>query len=236
MASQYKIIIENQWSQDTDFYAFQQQAGFQNSGGGLTILSSCVACGPLAPHASSGAQLVFEFDQQTYAGAKSTMFSVNEAAFNVLISLADSVETAMQTSAAQPIDLTPATGQSNNSTTMTVSPLGLSSPAFQSGLDTGSFGIEVPPYTSMPTPELYCGCAAINQDGSIMLSSFIAPRPNSVVMCAPEPVFFVKVGDFGVGQSITYDTSNAARCDFTQGFTVISVTYTQNGSFTIAGS
>jgi|GEM_PF-3547983 len=236
MASQFKIIIQNQSSQTTSFFAFQKEAWFDDSGATPTILTSSLASGALAPHAASGAQLTFGFDKQVYAGAKSTMTSAAMVNFNALISLVSVASSTSQTSAAQPIELTPASGQSDNFTVMTISPLGLSAPAYQSGLQAGSFGIQVPTYSPAPTPELYCGCAVINQDGSITLSSFIAPMPGSQVDCAPLPVYFVKAGTYTVGEVITYDTTQAAKCDFTQGYSVINVTFNQDGSFTTSGS
>lgn len=221
-----------------DFYAFQKQASFENSGTPSNILSSCLAHGPLAPHQSSGAQLDFGFDTQTYVGAKSTIASSSTTTFNACLSLVSATNAVSQTSAAQPIDLTPSTpGKTvNNFSVMTISPLGLSAPQYQQDLGAGYFGVQIPSYSPLPAPELYCGCAAFNQDGSIALSSFIAPLPNSQVNCAPVATYYVKVGNFSVGQIITYDIAQSAECDFSLGYRTITAQYNPDGTFTTRGS
>ena len=233
MTSQYQIIVSNLSDQTVEFYAFQKQAAFTNSGVNPTILSSCLATGALAPHASSGSQLEFGFDTQNYVGAISNIPSSTMVAFNASISQIDAKATTSATSAIQPIELTPTTpGQAaNNFSTMTIIPLGLSAPQYQSGPDAGYIGVQVPSYSPTPSPELYCGCATINQDGSITLSSFVAPRPNSQVDCAPVAIFYVKAGNYPVGQVITYDTGQSAACDFTTGVRSITVDYNKDGSF-----
>ena len=217
MVSQYDIIIKNMSGQNLFFYAFQKQASFANSGATLSILSSSLAFGSLAPNDSSGAQLDFGFDAQNYVGAKSKTG---------------------ETSAIQPIKLTTSTPSKSvdNYSVLTVCPLGLSSAYYQQDLDVGYFGVQVPSFSPSPVPELYCGCAAINQDGSITLSSFISPLPNSQVYCAPVATYYVKVGNVPVGQVITYETERSAKCDFTLGCRVIHVNYNNDGSFTTKGS
>ena len=156
---------------------------------------------------------------------------------NASISLAMAVNTSSETSAIQPIDLTSTSGQSvDNFSTLTVSPLGLSAPRYQPDLKAGNFGVEIPVYSPGPVAQLFCGCATINQDGSIILSCFIAPLPNSTVCCAPLPVYYVKLGDISVGEIVPYDTAQAAECDFTSGYRVINVQYNSDGSFTTKGS
>lgn len=236
MASQYQIIIQNLSRQNTEFYAFQKQASFANSGVPASILSSSLAYGPLASNEGSGAQLDFGFDTQNYVGAKSTIAS-STTKFNACISLASVSNAVSQTSAAQPIDLTTSRpGETvNNFSVMNVTPLGLSAPHYRSGLDAGYFGVQVPSYSPTSPPELYCGCAAINQDGSITLSSFLAPLPNSQVNVAPVATFYVKVGNFPVGQIITYDIAQSAECNFALGYRTITVKYNPDGTFTTKG-
>ena len=238
MASQYSIIIKNMSAQTMPFYAFQKQASFANSGATPAVLSSSLASGVLAPNASSGAQLDFGFDVQNYAGAKSTATSTSQVKFNASISMVSAKSAVSSAAAVQPIDLTTSAPNQavDNSSVLTISPLGLSAATYLPGLTAGSFAIQVPSYTPTPVPQLYCGCAAINQDGSITLSSFIAPLPNSQVYCTPYAKYYVTVGNVSVGQTITYTTSQAAECDFTPGYTVISVQYNSDGSFATQGS
>ena len=235
MTSQHQIIIQNLSKQTISFYAFQQQAGFTNSGAKQTVQSSSLATGPLAPHATSGSQLTFGFDTQIYAGAIEPETQAAVANFSVRISFSTNEMVVSQTSAIQPVDLTPATGQSNNHTVLSLNPLGLSAATYQTGPPPGSFGIQVPAFNPAPSPNLYCGSAAINQNGGVTLSSFVAPQPSSQLVCAPLPVYFVKTGSHAVGEVITYDTSQAAKCDFSQGYSVFSVAYNADGTFTTKG-
>jgi hypothetical protein len=237
MTSQYSIIIKNMSGQTMSFYAFQKQAAFANGGSVPAILSGSLACGNLAPNASSGAQLDFSFDVQNYVGAKSTATASSQVTFNASLSMVSAKTASSSAAAVQPIDLTASTpGQTTgNSSVLFVDPLGLSAASYQPGLPAGAFGIQVPSFTPVPMPQLYCGCAAINQDGSITLSSFIAPLPNSQVNCTPFAIFYVGAGNHPVGQTVTYATAQAAECDFTTGYRVITVQYNSNGSFTAKG-
>lgn len=237
MVAQLQIIVQNLSSQSQYFYVFQQQAGFGNSGITPTILSTSLECAQLAP-SSFGTQLDIAFDTQIYAGALNTNVSAAMTAFNARISFVSTLAVTSQASAAQPIELMPApsNGTANNCSTLMINPLGLSTPQNLSTLATGSFGVQIPPYTAKPTPELFCGCAVINQNGIITLSSFIAPAPNALFTCSPRPIYYVKIGSYPVGETIIYDTSQAAECDFSTGYQVITVTYNPNGTFTTSGS
>jgi len=237
MVAQFKIIVQNLSSQNQDFYVFQQQASFGYSGSPPTILSTSLACAQLAP-SSFGAQLDFGFETQVYAGALNTNASAAMTAFSARISFVTTLAVTSQASAAQPIALTPAppNGTANNCSTLMINPLGLSTPQNLSSLAPGSFGIQIPTYTPALTPDLFCGCAVINQNGIIVLSSFIAPAPNNLLTCAPLPVYYVNRGNHQVGETIPYDTSLAAECDFSTGYQVITVTYNPDGTFTTSGS
>lgn len=238
MTSQYHIIIQNMSAQTMSFYAFQKQASFTDSGAVPSVLSSSLACGSLAPHDSSGAQLGFAFDTQNYVGATCSILPSSTPAPSAMTAMASETSAASEASAVQPINLTtPDPSQSvKNCSTLTISPLGLATPVYQSGLAAGSFGIEIPTFEPESVTDLYCGCATINQDGSIVLSSYIVPLPGGEVGCAPTPYYYVKTGSFPVGEAIPYDTSQSASCDFSGGYSTFDVQYNSNGSFTITGS
>ncbi|WP_371348158.1 hypothetical protein [Ancylobacter sp. IITR112] len=234
MGAQYKIIVKNMTSNNASFYVFQRQASFTGSGSGATVYSSSLATGQLAPSASSGAQLEFGFDIQVYAGAvcrnPTTSLAVKSA--NTLTSTA--FNTASLSAAVQPISLTTVgVNTSANYTNLLLNPLGLSAPYNQAGLSVGCFGFQVPIFGPSDVEDLFCGCAMINQDSSIVLSSFLTPKPSSQLYCAPLPIFYVKIGAIPVGQIIIYDTGNAGPCDFTSGARVISVEYNPDGTFTV---
>lgn len=138
-------------------------------------------------------------------------------------------------SAFRPVTLTTVDGSPDNCTTLTLDPLGLSAPANQAGVAIGGFGINVPSYTPLPRPELYCGVVALNDNQAIILSSFVAPFPNAVMNCIPKQIFFVKMGYQPVGSTVTYDESNSACCDFTIGYAIYTVTYKADGTFSATG-
>jgi hypothetical protein len=238
MASPYKIIIKNGSNRIVDFYAFQKQAVFENSGAHLEVYSSCLATGPLAPLASSGAQLDFEFDAQNFVGAKCNVPSPSASRLSALIGRFRAKKTISETFAAQPIDLTtaPADTSEGNYSALTVTPLGLSAPTYEDGMKAGFFGVKIPSFSAVTFPGLRCGCASMNRDGSIVLSSAIAPLPSSQLSCAPVATFYVKEGSFRVGEVITYDINQAAECDFTPGYRVFNVEYNADGTFTSKGS
>lgn len=221
-----------------NFYVFQKQAAFSNSGSNSEIFSSSLGTGVLAPYSTSGAQLHFGLEAQIYAGALSNDVSATSSAFVSLISTDSTSSATSEVSAMQPIGLT--TGQSSedvkNHTDLTLYPLGLSQPNYNSEVPTGSFGIAVPAYTTSPSLHLYCGCASLNSDGTSTLSSYIAPIPNSQVYCGPVAEFFVKVGNYPDGNVIDYSTKNAASCNFSTGYHSFMVEYNADGTFSTNGT
>lgn len=233
-SSSYKIIVRNLSQTTQYFYVFQKQATFDPPTGITCIYCSSLGCQNVGNYGSSGAQIVFGLDRQVYAGAVSTAPPVppsQSAAANTLRTSRLLVST---TTTARSIALTTGTGGDTpaNFTDLTLNPLGLSVPTYQSGIMVGAFAVRVPSYTPAPFPQLFCGVAALNADQVIILSSFVAPIPSVTVSCAPEQIFFVKTGYQPAGNNIAYDEGNAARCDFTPGFATITATYNANGTFT----
>ena len=118
---------------------------------------------------------------------------------------------------------------------MSINPLGLSAPTNNASLQDGTFVIQVPIYSEIQPPNLYCGVAVIMDDGKIVLSSYVAPPPNQMLSCAPQSIYFIKVGYYPPGYLVGYDTSISAECDFTSGLSSIMVTYNSAGTFTTKG-
>lgn len=236
-SSSYQIIIRNLLQDTQYFYVFQKQAAFEPPASAGSNFSSSLGCQTVGNYGSSGAQIIFGLDKQIYVGAISTAAPTPPSQFKAAISPTVSQFAVSTTSTARPITLTTGSsgGSSSNFTELTVNPLALSMPTYQSGIPVGAFAINVPPYTPTPLPELVCGVAALKADQTIILSSFIAPVPNARLSCTPEQIFFVKTGYQPVGNIVAYDESNSARCDFTTGFTTITVTYNSNGTFSTQG-
>jgi hypothetical protein len=234
--SQYRILIRNMSTKTMSFYAFQRQAALTVAGAALSTFSSSLASGPLATHASSGAQLEFSFDAQIYVGARATVMPIPGLIMVATLSLNSLQAATSEASAVQPITLAGPGQTSGNSSALTIAPLGLAAPAFDSTLPAGNFAVQVPAFTPNSIPELYCGCASINQDGTIVLASYVTPPPNAQVLCAPIAAYYVKAGNYPTGQVISYDTSQAANCDFTSGFTASVVEYNNDGTFSVTNS
>ncbi|WP_245270643.1 hypothetical protein [Rhizobium sp. Pop5] len=233
-SSSYQIIVRNQSQTTQYFYIFQKQAAFPSLPS-PSVLASSLGCQSVGNYTSSGAQISFGLDSQVYAGALSTGKAVPPSQFVALITLDATRSIVGSTTAARPMTLTTSTGSPDNCTSMSLDPLGLSLPAYQSGVPVGGFAVNVPTYTPLPVPELYCGVAALNSDEAIILSSFVAPAPNAVMTCIPKQIFFVKTGYQPPGSAVSYDETNAARCDFTTGYTTFNVTYNANGTFSAMG-
>lgn len=238
MTSSYNIILKNMSSTTTSFYLLQQQATFIALGSTIQANSSSIAYGVLSPNNIYGSQLTFSLSSQIYAGAitNSTMADLESATAEIYMLNAEN--NFGESSAIQPISLTPISSpaNTNNNSSLSLNPLGLSTPCYQDGVPAGSFGVNIPPYSSSAALKLYVGNAVINQDESIILSSFIPPPPNGQIFCAPKPIFFVKVGAEQAGQLIIYDTSNSAECDFTTGYATITVQYNADGTFSTSGA
>jgi|694.fasta_scaffold15146_5 hypothetical protein len=223
------ILVRNASNTTQYFYLLQQQAVIKPSS---SILSSCLGCELVGNYDSTGAQIAFSLDAQVYAGAKSTMELQPQSKFNAFLATSTSRANVTSTSAIMPVSLSGP--QPLNSTNMTINPLGLSTPT-NSDLASGTFGVAVPTYNQIEPAKLYCGNAVKNQDGSIVLSSFVAPFPNQTLTCKSEQIYYVKAGYQAIGSIVEYDittTTNWAKCDFTSDMSTITVTYMANGTFT----
>ena len=222
------ILVRNTSNTTQYFYLLQQQAVITPAS---SILSSCLGCGQVGNYDSTGAQITFSFDAQVYAGAISTMALQPPSQFIAMIATSTSGANVTSTSAIMPVSLSGS--QPMNSTTMTINPLGLSTPT-NSDLAPGTFGVAVPTYNQTEPAKLYCGNAVKNQDGSIVLSSFVAPIPNQTLTCKSEQIYYVKAGYQAIGSIVEYDitTTNSAKCDFTSDMSTVTVTYKANGTFT----
>ena len=221
------ILVRNTSNTTQYFYLLQQQAVITPAS---SILSSCLGCGQVGNYDSTGAQITFSFDAQVYAGAISTMALQPPSQFSAMIATSTSGANVTSTSA---ITAVLSGSPPLNSTTMTINPLGLSKPT-NSDLAPGTFGVAVPTYNQTEPAKLYCGNAVINQDGSIVLSSFVAPFPNQNLTCKSEQIYYVKAGYHAIGSIVEYEITptNSAKCDFTSDMSTITVTYKANGTFT----
>jgi hypothetical protein len=71
--------------------------------------------------------------------------------------------------------------------------------------------------------------------GSTILSNFVTAQPNSNLDCQPAIVFYASTGSYAAGAVVNFSDSsaNAAKCDFTPGYTTFNVSYNADGSWTV---
>jgi len=230
----YKIVVINNSSQSQPFSLFQAPSAYGTT---AQVVSTSLDCQPLRPFSEAGTTLSFSVDSQVYAGAQETMPSTfkNSTSESHLLSRSLAAASAPQTSAVQKVNPTKDVGSgAANFTIMSVDPVGLSPAIAKDGLPLGAFCISVPSYTP-PVPLYKIGNAAVNQDGSVILSSFIQAPPNQLVLITVSQVFYVAAASFPTGSVIDYTTamSSAAECDFSKGYTTYTVSYGSNGRFSV---
>ncbi len=217
MSSMFTINVRNNEPQTQGFFFFQEPAAFT---GGAPVYSNALYSQTLANYSQTGSILTFQVSNQNYAG-------IQEAHTPPQIG-----QTSGYASASRPIDLATGSGTSNDSTTASVAPLGLSNPAPASGVQNGGFRISTPLYVS---PPYYNIGTAANVNGGLLLSSFTLSNPNQDTDVVPVNKFYVSTGRYVPGAVINFTQSAvvAAMCDFTTGYTTIDVTLEQNGTWTV---
>jgi hypothetical protein len=232
MPTLFKIIITNNSLQLMYFSLIQAASTFASS---ANVSSSSLDCQPLRPFSDAGTTLSFSMDPQIYAGAQEIMPSGarTSAAANARLAPSLASAGASQTSAVQAIELTPANGGNpSNYTSMLVNPIGLSRANFNANVAKGAFCIAIPPYTP-PIPSYTIGNATINQEGSVILSSFISAPPNQEVSVSVSQIYYVAAAQYATGSIVNYGQAiaNAAKCDFTTGYTTYTTNYQADGTF-----
>lgn len=217
MSTLLTINVKNYESQTQNFYFFQQPSIYT---GGGQVYSNSLFSQALGNYDQTGSILTFQVNMQYYAG----------------IQQASSPPTVGQSSgfssASRAIDLAPASGGSSNDwTTASVNPLGLSAPQPGVGVQPGAFRITTPSYSP---PAIYNVGSAVEANGGIILSNFVEANPASNTDCQPILKYYVQTGQFtpGTVMNFTQSSVNAATCDFTGGNTIINVILQQNGQWT----
>ena len=221
MPTLYTINVTNHSLSPQNFFFFQKPAIYT---GGETVYANSIYLQSLQPYSTSGAVLTFYLLQQYYAGAQT-------ASGTPVVGQASGY-----TTASQPIELTPTSGQTNNCTQMSVTPsLGLSLPAYVDGVQTGAYRIVSPAFDPI-LKQYNVGLAVKNSEtGSVTLSNFITAQPNKNIDCQPVLIFYVQTGDYQAGEVINFTTSSvgSATCDTTPGYTIFNVSYNLDGSWSV---
>jgi len=220
MSTLYTINVTNNSAFQQSFFFFQKPAVYV---GGQLVYSNAIYQANLSPYATSGSILTFQFLQQFYAGAQTSVPNLHVG------------QASGYTTAAQPIDITPQSGTSNNTTSLNVNPLGLTVPVSTPGVQPGAYRIITPSFNPVVAP-INAGLAISNQaTGTFVLSNFIQAQPLNNIDCQPIVIFYVATGSYQAGQVINFSTSSvgAATCDATTGFTTFNVTYNIDGTWSV---
>jgi hypothetical protein len=224
MTTLIQINLTNNSPNLQNFFFFQQPAVYT---GGSQVYSNSLISTPLLPFSQSGSVYTFLLTLQYYAAVQQQVGTPQIG------------QPSGYTSAIQPIGLTPAAGgtPTNNCTSMSVSPLGLSTPTSVSGVQPGAFRIISPVYN--PTQQQYNGGSGAQLGtGQVVLSSFVTVQPNTNLDCQPVLKFYVATGAYQSGTVMNFSSSSvgAALCDATNGFTTFNVTYNADGTWSVVPS
>lgn len=222
MANPITINVTNNSYSIQNFFFFQQPAAYS---GGQQVYTNSLYTQALLPYATSGAVLTFSMIPQNYAGVQQQIQPPQVG------------QPSGQLAAIQAINLTPAPGgaQTNNTTTMSVSPsLGLSVPVSTTGPQVGTFRIVTPIFN--PVHSQYNAGSAVHAiSGGITLSNFVTVQPNTNLDCQPTLIFYVQTGSYTPGTVMNFRSSSilAAMCDATPGYTTFNVAYNVDGTWTV---
>jgi hypothetical protein len=218
VATLLTINVTNESPQTQNMFFFQKPSIYV---GGYQVYSNSMYMSALSNYDASGSTLTFQVFLQYYAGVQE---QVNPP---------DVGQSSGFTSATKAIDLTPDSGQTNNTTTMTLQPsLGLSPPFYSDAAQKGSFRIQVPSYD--PTLKKFNAGSAVNLlNGGVVLSNFVSAQPTTNLDCQPILIFYVQTGTYtpGTVMNFTSSSAKAATCDFTPGYSTYKVTYTKEGQW-----
>ncbi|MFC4160688.1 hypothetical protein [Chitinimonas lacunae] len=221
MSIRYTIQVRNLSPNKQEFFFFQKPAQYL---GGGPIYSNSIYQEKLRPN-KEGATLIFEFEQQFYAGVEQRSQAVIKPG-----------QASGHTIAVQPIDLTLASGDpTNNATNMLLPDLGLSVPQYSDVVEPGSFRVTTAAFDS--TVSYYNVGLAVQhpKTRASVLSSFTDAGPSLNIDCQPIMVFYVQTGSHEPGQVINYTKAsvNAAVCDATKGVTFFNVDYLSDGTWRV---
>lgn len=208
------INVKNFQPQTQSFFFFQQPAIYT---GGAQVYSNSLFAQTLGNFDATGGILTFQVNLQYYAGIQQS---------NTPPQVGSSSGYA---SASRAIDLAPSPA---NTTTASVSPLGLSTPTTGVGVQSGAFRIITPSFTS---PPYFNVGSAISVNGGIVLSNFVQANPLNNTDCQPVLKYYVQTGDYTAGTVMNFTQSSltAALCDFTGGYTTCNVSLMPNGNWSI---
>ncbi|MDZ7320087.1 hypothetical protein N4G41_00355 [Kosakonia sacchari] len=225
MSTRLKFNVKNLSNHPLDFFFFQQPAIYT---GGSKVYSNSIQSVLLGPYSEGASTYTFLLNLQFFAGAQQRYTPP------------DVGQQAGYLSAIRAVDLTPADTSTakNNSTTLSLSPFGLATPAADSTAQPGSFRFVSPVFNPDLNDIIYAGSAVQLADGSVVLSNFTTLFPNQNLDCQPILKFYLQTGTYEAGTVMNFTSSSqtAAHCDATTGENTFDVTYNADGTWTVVPS
>lgn len=221
----YEILITNQSPSSQDFFIFQKPAVFT---GGAKVFSNSVGHAYLpGATAKTASQAKYHLETQWRAAAQDQVTppvvgkGQTSAIFQSLVNL--------QTKGNTP----------TSDTTVLVSLIEnepvLGDPLTQSDSDVtpGSFRIKTPAFS--PRQSSFNIGLGTSNNGELVISSFIQAEPSKNYDVQPIVIFYVAVGNYQAGVVVNYNVHSvqAALCDATNGQQSFSVTYNDDGTWTV---
>lgn len=221
MTSYIQIVLTNNSPQTQNFYFFQQPIVYS---GNDTVYSNSIKSIALGSNASSGSAYVFLISTGYCAGVQQSF------------ALPQPGQISGYTTAIRSIGVAPGAGENptNDSTTMSLSPLGLSVPISDDSISANFFRIKSPSFD--PTLNIYFGGLAVTDVNNITtMSSYVKIEPLQNLDCQPILKFYVQIGSYAAGTVMNFITSsvNAATCDATTGLRTFNISYNANGTWTV---
>lgn len=213
------INIQNSSNTTNDFLYFMAPAAGMNA---QPIYTTSLGTARVAPYQQFGTIVSFEIDFQYQAGvqqAHNPPVAGQQSGFS---------------SACRSVFLTTGNKPALNTTTMVLSPLGLSEPVAGPNVPHGAFRIATPDYDSKSLT-YYAGTALRTKAGGVVLPNFVIVSPNLSIDVQPMMTFQVAAGS--AKTSVVINPSDYARvgiCNAAQ-YTAFLVIYDSKGEFSVTG-
>jgi hypothetical protein len=218
--SNYVLLVNNHSTGNEQFFCYQEAPKCSST------VSTVVCCSLGTNNVSPNAQWKCEIDRDVYAAAEGRDPIPILVPGQILVTTTTIVKQRVQVSNSDPA--------AKNYTKMSINPLALSEPINQSDIPPGSFRVWIPSY--VPTSQYYfnVGSPETNELGEDFLKWYITAPPAQNVDFQPEPIYYVSIGAVPQGKPIpSSGGTSLARCAFGNNISVISATYTADGSWCV---
>jgi hypothetical protein len=207
------ITVVNGAANNLSFFFYVGPAQYTSAG---NIYAQSLISATVAP-STSGGDFTLQIPFDYYAASQQVVSSIGVQP---------------KPSAIQGISLSTTSGATNDSTQMSINPLGLAPPTPNSNVPAGAFRVAVPVYDS-DSQNYNVGTGLKSQSGVVILTSYILANPNTNIDVTPSTTFCVAIGNYGPGQQITpSQITNYGACNASSN-SAFNVTYQSNGTFVV---